>query len=173
MARVSRPRLPLPSPRRPGQRQGLIRDADGLDEEAERRERRREPDQVGRAAREVLGHEAVGTVDAAFERLLGWGHVGLAALELLGRAGRGRAADGRHDDVADLEARVVRVLDDADRLVAQHEVVGPLGEPAVLAGDDLVVGAVHADPERPDEDLPRARVRPVYLDDGGRVRSPP
>jgi hypothetical protein len=90
------------------------------------------------------------TGDAALDVLARGSHVRFAALEVLVRRSTRRPTNRRNDDVAGLEVGPVRVLDDADGLVPEYLVLFALGISAVTAADDLVVGAVDADPERPD-----------------------
>jgi hypothetical protein len=53
--------------------------------------------------------------------------------------------------------------------VAEDQVVLTFRRTAVMAGDDLVVGAVDADPQRPDEYLARVRLRSRHLQQAGLV----
>lgn len=97
------------------------------------------------------------------------------------------ADDGDHVvagcDLGDVGAHLG---DHAEALVAEHEVVGTGRGGAVLAGVDLLVGAVEADPEDLDEhapapgdlveaglgDVPEGRAVRGAGDDGDRVHNP-
>jgi len=111
--------LRLPVKRRPtGERvlDGLLGDRQRLDEEAPLGERGRNLHQKLRRTGEVFGHESVRADDTALVIPAVRCHIGLAAGEVLVRAVRW-SPDRGHDHVTDLERRVVRVLDDPDRLV--------------------------------------------------------
>jgi hypothetical protein len=74
--------------------------------------------------------------------------------------------DQRRDDIALVQPGPVRVLDDADRLVADHEVVVSFGGVAAdLARRDAPVRAVDAHSQGPNQYLPLARGGSVFLDD--------
>jgi len=89
-------------------------------------------------------------------------HVRLAAVEERRGRARCRPPNGRDDEVAGREIGSVRVRDDADRLVAQHEVVRPLRVAAVPPGDHLVVGSV--DPDAKDPEPKRVLMRRLTQD---------
>jgi hypothetical protein len=80
--------------------EGLLRDADRFDEEAELPHVLGERDEVLGRVGEELGHVAVVADDAALDVLALGGHVRFAALEVLVRALGRRAPDCRDDDVA-------------------------------------------------------------------------
>lgn len=94
----------------------------------------------------------------------GGGHVGFTAFEILGRAVGKRTADGRDDDITLLERRAVRILHDADGLVAENEMVVARGKATVMPGDDFVVRPVDADPKRPHQNLVRVGFRSGCFD---------
>ena len=104
----------------------------------------------------VLGQEAVTPADPALEVHVVGGHVRCADAIVDAHA---RASDRRDHVVARHQLRHPRadLFHDAEALVAEHEKRAALGGFPVLGGVDLLVGAVHADPEDANEDAPAAR----------------
>jgi len=144
----------------------LFRDRDRLNEKAPVGEFGRDSDKELRRAGEVFGHIAVRADDAALVVLAVRGHIRLAAVEIL-VAPVGSAADSWDDHVALREIGAVCIFDDADSFVAQHHMVGVGRIAAVAAADDLVVGTVDADPERPHQRLAWVRIGPWQFDEFG------
>ena len=106
----------------------------------------------------------MGAGDTAFDHRVHGGHIQLVEVGRAGAAVGSRPPDCRDDDSSRFEVGVVGVRDDTDGLVAQDEVVIPVGEPPVFAGEHLDIGAVDADPERPDQRLTRLGSRPRLFD---------
>ena len=68
------------------------------------------------------------------------------------------------------EAAPVRRLEHpAERLVAEDQPLLAGRRPAVVAGDDLAVGAADAERDPVDQQLVRARLGLGHVDDGGRT----
>ena len=64
------------------------------------------------------------------------------------------ASNCRNNESSLLQFRPVRVRHDAHRLVPEDLIVLVLGESPMAPRDDLVIGAIDADPEGSDEHLP-------------------
>ena len=97
-----------------------------------------------------------------------------AEVELAARARGARhgvgPADDADDEVAGREAAAVGRLEHAaERLVAEDQPLLARRRPAVLAVDDLAVGAADAERDPVDEQLARARLGLGHVDDGGRA----
>jgi len=114
----------------------------------------------------------VRTSDAALDVLTRWRHVRLAALEVVVRSSARWPAHRRDDEIASLEVGTIRVLDDADGLVPEYLILFALGIPAVTTTDDLMVGAVDADPESPNQDFAVVDVGSRNIDDARPLLAP-
>jgi len=163
-------RLGLPLERRPRGAhvfERLLDDAQRLDQEAVRGQVVWHRDQVLFRTAEVVGHEPVGAVDPPLQDRLGRGHLGLTAVEVVVRTAHGWPANGRGHDRPGGQVGAVSLDHDADRLVSEDEVILARREPPLGVCDDVTVGPVHADPERPDQRLAGGRLGSGLLDDRG------
>jgi hypothetical protein len=113
----------------------------------------------------VLGHVAVGFLDAAFPEV-----TGVAVVLVPGSAGPAAgmgtgAAHGWDDEIAPLECFDGRSgLDDlGQRLVADHQVIISRRRGPVFEGADLLVGAADADVEHLQHDLVRLGDPGIFL----------
>src|SRR5262249_45457537 len=147
----------------------LLDDRERLEQYPDRAQLRRNPDQVGRVLDVPLGQVAVHPQDAALDEATGVAEVGHALPAVLAAAA---ARPGRPADVVAGPASPVgraRLLDLAERLVAEHQPLLARRWRAVSAGKDLAIGAAHADAQHPHADAARAELRRRYVGKLGRA----